>query len=339
MPAKASKGRTARAKAARRATPLPLDILEVELATLTDAPPEGGDWLHEIKLDGYRIVARIENGQTQLYTRRGNDWTARAPNVATSLAKLPLRNGVLDGEIVSLQRNGVSSFQALQNALSEGRSSALVYFAFDLMFLDGEELRQKPLLERKAALAALLARASTSDNVRLSEHVQGEGKRVFQQACKLGLEGTIAKRATAPYRPGRNKDWLKIKCIARQEFVIGGYTPPGGSRQYLGALLIGLREKGALRYAGKVGTGFSAQSLRDLHGRLTPLERSSSPFTPAPKGSEVRGARWVEPRLVAEIAFTEFTHDGRLRHPSFQGLREDKPASAVVRERAKKPAT
>jgi bifunctional non-homologous end joining protein LigD len=305
----------------------------VELATLIAAPPAGDDWLHEIKLDGYRIVAQVERGEVHLYTRRGNDWTARAPAVVAALRTLPVDSAVLDGEIVSLQKNGVSSFQALQNALSEGRSGNLVYFLFDAMLLDGKDLRALPLWQRKELLAELLSRAKKHDHLRLSEHVRGGGERVFAEACKLKLEGTIAKRADAPYRPGRGKDWLKIKCIARQEFVIGGYTPPGGSRQHLGALLVGVLENGVLRYAGKVGTGFSASSLRDLHKQLTPLERASSPFTPTPKGSQVRGARWVEPKLVAEVAFTEFTADGRLRHPSFQGLREDKAASAVVRER------
>lgn len=340
MPARVSSARSPRTSA--RGSKLPADILEVELATLVSAPPAGDDWLHEIKLDGYRIVAQIERGEVHLYTRRGNDWTARAPAVVASLRTLPVSSAVLDGEIVSLQKNGVSSFQSLQNALSEGRSGNLVYFMFDAMLIDGKDLRSLPLWQRKERLSALLGRADKAEHLRLSEHVRGGGQRVFEEACKLNLEGTIAKRADAPYRPGRGKDWLKIKCIARQEFVIGGYTPPGGSRQHLGALLVGVREDGVLRYAGKVGTGFSASSLRDLHKRLVPLERASAPFTPVPKGSQVRGAHWVEPKLVAEIAFTEFTADGRLRHPSFQGLREDKAASAVVRERpasTKRPRT
>jgi len=314
----------------------PPEAAEVALATLVETPPEGSGWLHEIKLDGYRIVGRVEAGEVTLLTRRGNDWTARAPSVASVLARLPVQNAVLDGEIVSLRSSGVSDFQALQNALSEGRSQSLVYYAFDLMFLDGLDLRPLPLLERKTALAALLAKAKSDGHLRLSEHVEGRGQAVFDRACKLGLEGTIAKRADAPYRAGRGRDWLKIKCIARQEFVIGGYTPPGGSRTHIGALLLGVREGDDLRYAGKVGTGFSVASLRDLHARLEPLRQAECPFSPRPSGALVKGAKWVKPSLVAEIAFTEFTADGRLRHPSFQGLREDKPAAAVVRER---PAT
>lgn len=313
--------------------PPPADILSVELATLVDTPPEGADWLHEIKLDGYRIVASVNSGSAELFTRRGNDWTARAPNVVAALSTLSVRNAVLDGELVCLRSDGVTDFQALQNALRDGRSQRLVYFAFDLLYLDGEDQRARPLRARKAALAALLASTPKSAHLRLSEHVEGQGRAVFERACKLGLEGTIAKRADAPYRPGRGKDWLKLKCIARQEFVIGGFTPPGGSRQHLGALLIGVQEEGQLRYAGKVGTGFNARSLRELRARLEPLAEATCPFTPAPRGSPVRGATWVRPELVAEVAFTEFTDDGRLRHPSFQGLREDKPPSAVIRER------
>ena len=317
-----------------RVAPLPpTDALEVALATLIDRAPEGDDWLHEIKLDGYRILARIERGTAQLSTRRGNDWTARAPSVTRALAALPVKNAVLDGELVSLRDDGVTDFQSLQNALSEGRTDRLVYFAFDLLFLNGLDLRSLPLIERKEALSLLLTRAKADAHLRLSDHVVGDGARFFAQACQLGLEGIIAKRARGPYRGGRSKDWLKIKCIARQEFVIGGFTPPSGSRKFLGALLIGVWDKQSLRYAGKVGTGFTERSLRALHTKLTPLVQAEAPFADPPKGSIVRGARWVAPKLVAEIAFSEFTQDGRLRHPSFQGLREDKAASEVVRER------
>lgn len=297
------------------------------------AAPHGDAWLYEVKLDGYRIAAELAQGAVRLYTRRGHDWSARAPSVVADLAALHGHEALIDGELVSLRPDGVSDFQALQNALSSGRSGELVYYAFDLLLLDGVDLRARPLLERKRALAQLLATAKLGAHVRYSEHVRGHGEQVFARACKLGLEGVIAKRADAPYRAGRGKDWLKVKCIARQEFVIGGYTPPGGSRKHLGALLVGVREGDALRYTGKVGTGFSEQSLRDLHARLAPLVRERPPFSPPPKGPDARSAIWVEPRLVAEVAFTEFTDDGRLRHPSFQGLREDKPARAIRRER------
>jgi bifunctional non-homologous end joining protein LigD len=314
-------------------SPPPADELEVQLATLTSVAPNSDEWLHEIKLDGYRIVARVDRQRSQLLTRRGNDWTARAPKLAAALAALPLQNAVLDGEMVSLQADGRSDFQSLQNALSESHSGKLVYYVFDLLFLDGQDLRPWPLVERKAALATLLAKAEGQRQIRLSDHVIGGGTRFFEQAAKMHLEGIISKRANAPHHPGRSKDWLKIKCIARQEFVIGGYTLPAGARTHLGALLVGVREGDALRYAGKVGTGFSQKSLRELHARLVPLTRPSTPFANPPKGAAFRAARWVEPTLVAEVSFTEFTQDGHLRHPSFQGLRDDKPAKAVIRER------
>ncbi|MDB4987398.1 MAG: ligD [Myxococcaceae bacterium] len=314
------------------AAPPPASEIDVQLATLVDRAPSSDEWLHEIKLDGYRIVARVEAGATELTTRNGNDWTHRAPNVVEALNALPIKNAVFDGEVVSLREDGVSDFQSLQNALSEGRDHKLVYFVFDLLFLDGNDLRSLPLTERKAALETLFAAVDSSPALRYSAHVTGGGPAFFEHACKLKLEGSIAKRASAPYRAGRSKDWLKIKCIARQEFVIGGYTPPAGTRTHLGALLMGVQEGDALRYTGKVGTGFTQQSLRDLHKRLAPLVQPSSPFADTLKGAAFRGARWVKPVLVAEIAFSEFTQGGHLRHPSFQGLREDKPASAVVRE-------
>jgi bifunctional non-homologous end joining protein LigD len=312
------------------------ESFEVELATLVDAAPDGASWVHELKLDGYRLVGRVERvgrrNHVQLFTRNGLDWSERVPTLVASLASLPVKSAVLDGELCSLKADGVSSFQDLQNALSAGRESQLVYFAFDLLWLDGEDLRSLPLLARKEKLAAILA----GSKVRYSDHVVGDGVRFFQRACAMKLEGIISKRAESAYKAGRGKDWLKVKCIARQEFVIGGYTPPGGSRTHLGALLVGVREGKQLRYAGKVGTGFNQQSLRELHALLEPLEQDTPPFADPPRGAPVRGARWVKPSLVCEIAFTEFTSDGRLRHPSFQGLREDKPAQAVVRETPKK---
>jgi bifunctional non-homologous end joining protein LigD len=311
---------------------------EVQLATLVDTAPGGASWVHEIKLDGYRLIARVQahgkRTDVNLFTRNGLDWSERVPTLRAALAELPVTGAALDGELCSLKPDGVSSFQDLQNALSAGREAALVYFAFDLLWLDGEDLRPLPLLERKARLAALLD--GQQGSIRYSDHVVGDGPRFFARASDLKLEGIISKRAESTYKAGRSKDWLKVKCIARQEFVIGGYTPPGGSRTHLGALLVGVREGSGLRYAGKVGTGFSQASLRELHAALKPLECEQPPFENPPRGAAVRGARWVEPRLVAEIAFTEFTSDGRLRHPSFQGLREDKPAKAVIRERPKK---
>jgi bifunctional non-homologous end joining protein LigD len=309
-----------------------------ELATLVDQPPRGQDWIYETKYDGYRILARVQNGQVALATRNGNDFSARAPKVVASLAQLPADGLLLDGELVSPPRDSranasrAGDFQALQNALREGRSHELVYYVFDCLFMEGEDLRDLPLSARKQALARVLPKDGPV--LKQSQHLTGDGSEILAHACRLGFEGVIAKRNTARYRSGRGKSWLKLKCMGREEFVIVGFTPPGGSRMYLGALLLATRSRAdaPLVYAGKVGTGFSATSLRELSQRLKPLARDKPACEAAPKGHEAKGVRWVEPRLVAEVSFAELTSDGRLRHPSFHGLREDKPASVVTRE-------
>ncbi len=318
------------AKASR--DPLP-DVVEPELATLVDEAPDGDDWVHEIKLDGYRLLVRIDGGEVTLLTRSGKDWTDKFPTLRAACEELALDSGIIDGELVALDDKGVSQFQALQGALSDGSDASLVYYAFDLLH-DGQDLREKPLLERKSRLRELLERhaASLEGRIRFSAHVVGQGPAFFENAGKLGLEGTIAKRGSAPYRGGRGRDWLKIKTSKRQELVIVGYTSPAGSRQHLGALLLGVHEGKQLRYAGKVGTGFSAATLRDLHQRLKPLAAEEPPVVNPPRGADGRGAHWVEPKLVAEVVFTEVTSDGMLRHPRFIALREDKPAREVKLE-------
>ena len=299
-----------------------------QLATLVAAAPVGDDWLHEVKLDGYRILARIERGRARLLTRNRQDWTDRFPTVAEAAAALPAKEAFLDGEIVAFDRSGVSSFQALQEG-AEGRS--LAYVAFDLLFLDGQDLRSRPLLERKRALARLLR--GRRGRVRYSEHVVGSGPKAHQRACREKLEGIVSKRASAAYTAGRGPDWVKVKCVARQEFVIGGYTDPEGARAELGSLLLGVHDReGRLLYAGRVGTGFTQATLADLGKRLRRLARRTSPFSPEGPRPGARAAHWVEPVLVGEVAFTEWTRDGLLRHPTFEGLREDKPAAQVVRE-------
>ncbi len=309
-----------------------------ELATLVAEPPLGEQWLHEVKFDGYRVQAQLDDGQVKLFTRKGLDWTERMPSLARAFAKLPVTNALFDGEFVALNEQGLSDFQALQNSLSAEQDEPLVYYAFDLLHLNGVDLTGVPLLERKAVLAEVfeaLPRA-LSDKLRTSEHVLGRGAEFFAQAGKLGLEGIVSKRADSTYRPGRGRDWLKVKCLARQEFVIVGYTEPGGSREHLGALLLGLRKGRELTYAGRVGTGFTARSLRDLHARLEPLRTAKAPVSNPPRGAEARGVTWVEPELVGEVAFTGFTNDGLLRHPTFQGLREDKAPEEVVLETPKR---
>jgi len=316
------------AEAPKRALPA---TLEVELATLSKTVPDGEEWLHEIKLDGYRLLCRVDGDAVTLTTRNGNDFTARAPHLVEALASLGLDGAVFDGEVVVLREDGVSDFQRLQNVLNEGATERMILYLFDLLAFEGHDLRGLPLERRKRALASVLSRRPLPKSIRLCEHVRGQGPEFFRRACAEGLEGIVSKRADAPYRSGRGRDWIKVKCSARQEFVIGGYTEPEGARSDLGALLVGVYSDGELRFSGKVGTGFSRESLRELHERLAPLERKSAPFVDPPR-TERRGVHWVEPKLVAEVEFTEFTRDGRLRHPSFQGLRDDKPARAVTRE-------
>lgn len=304
-----------------------------QLATLVPEAPEGGDWIHELKFDGYRVLCRVDGGRPRIRTRNGKDWTDRFPAVAEALAALPCDTALLDGEIVVLDRNGVSRFQQLQNALSEGSTARPLLYAFDLLHLDGWDLRGAGVEDRKGQLRALVE-AVADDRLRYSDHVRGTGGAFHDQACEMGVEGIISKRVDQPYRPGRGRSWVKVKCTARQEFVIVGYTDPTGSRVGLGALLIGVYEEDAgLVYAGKVGTGFTDRALIELEERLSGLERAEPAVVNPPRGARARGVHWVEPALVAEVAFTEWTDSGRIRHPSYQGLREDKRAEEVMREK------
>jgi bifunctional non-homologous end joining protein LigD len=321
-----------------RKAKMPVGI-EPALATLVSEPPSGDEWIHELKLDGYRILCAVDGGEAKIFTRHAKDWTDRFGPVAEAAAKLPVSSALLDGEVVVLEPDGTTSFQALQNALTADGERDLVYFVFDLLYLDGYDLRSAPLTARKEALTALVSGGEAGPALRLSDHVQGQGEGFYHQACKLGLEGIVAKRAGAPYSSGRGKDWLKIKCLKRQEFVIVGFTDPEGSRVGLGALLLAVNnEDGELVFAGKVGTGFDDRTLRDLRKRLGKLERKTPAFKNPPRGAEARRSHWVEPKLVGEVAFTEWTREGILRHPAFQGLREDKPASEVVREEPQETA-
>jgi bifunctional non-homologous end joining protein LigD len=295
------------------------------------APPDGDGWIHEIKYDGYRIGAALEGGRASLWSRSGKEWTREFPEVAAAVRGLPARTALLDGEVAALLPDGRTSFQALQNAFAAGARPALAYFVFDLLFLDGEDVTQRPLLERKAMLQRLLGPGRGI--VRYAPHVVGGGPAVYREAVRLRLEGIVSKRADAAYRPGRNASWVKVKSFLRQELVIGGFTEPeGAARDGLGALLVGYHEDRALRFAGKVGTGFTNAVARALRARLDRLVQADCPFTPRPAGWLGRNARWVRPELVCEVAFSEWTHDGKVRQSSFQGLREDKRAERVVRE-------
>jgi bifunctional non-homologous end joining protein LigD len=309
------------------------ETLSAQLATLVDDVPAGGDWLHEIKFDGYRLFCHVGNGAPRLITRNGKNWTDKFPGVAEAALTLPCEQAVLDGEAVVMDERGITSFQALQNALGRNRGAPVLYYAFDLLYLDGYDLTQAPLRTRKEVLAGLLAPLPPDGVIRYSDHVEGRGRQFYEQACAMGLEGIIAKRADRPYRAGRGTDWLKIKCVHRQEFVVVGYTDPQRSRQGFGALLLGVNDaERGLVFAGKVGTGFTNRVLRELHAKLAQHERKTPAVADPPRGAEAKGVHWLEPKFVAEVVFTEWTEDGRIRHPSFQGLREDKAAKDVVRE-------
>jgi DNA ligase D-like protein (predicted ligase) len=304
------------------------------LATLTDRRDFGEDWLLERKFDGERCVARKDGVSVRLESRTGKELTRTYPELRSAVAAQAVRQILLDGEVVAYD-GGQTSFSRLQQRLGVARPSAqlmaeypVVYCVFDLLELDGEDLTGRPLLERRAQLERAIR---TDAALALSEAWRGDSERRFAEACRSGWEGLIAKRADAPYARGRSKDWLKLKCASEQELVIGGFTDPAGSRTDFGALLVGYHEDGALRYAGKVGTGYSLATLRELGSRLRELETRDSPFADAQPVS--RGTHWVRAELVAQIGFAEWTTDGRLRQGRFLGLRDDKRASEVVRER------
>ncbi|RPH78508.1 MAG: DNA ligase D, partial [Nitrospiraceae bacterium] len=307
-----------------------------QLATLADEAPVGEEWVHELKYDGYRILCRVKNGSAKLVTRNDHDWTAKLYGIAKAAAALPVKNAWLDGEVVALMPDGTISFQGLQNAFDTGSETNLVYYVFDLLYLDGYDLRQVTLLDRKRSLAAMMP-SGASALIRYSDHIKGQGEVVFSEACRKGMEGIISKRSGAVYLAGRNTNWIKVKCGLRQEFVIGGFTHPSGSRVAFGALLLGVYDgQGQFQFVGRTGTGFSERSLKELHKRLVALEQPRPPFVNPPNGVNARGVHWVKPRLVAEVSFAEWTNEGFLRQASFHGLRKDKAAKSVIKEGAGK---
>jgi len=308
--------------------------LEPELATLVETAPSGAGWLYEIKFDGYRILARVDAGGVRLVTRNGKDWTDRFATITRDLARCRLGPSWLDGEVCVLDARGRPTFSGLQQALS-GEGGPILYFIFDAPFLDGRDLRALPLSERRDALEQALAKSGARSSLRFSAALAGDGRDVLAQACRNGLEGVLGKRADSPYRSVRTRDWIKLKCRQRQEFVIGGFSPPAGSRHGFGALLLGVHARnGGLRYAGRVGTGFDNATLDDLTRRLTRLRRADPPFVEPPRGRLARDVQWVDPRLIAEVSFAEWTTDGLVRQASFEGLREDKPQAEVTMETA-----
>ena len=299
-----------------------------QLATLVTKAPGGDAWLNEAKFDGYRLICAVAGEHVRCYTRNGLDWTEKFPAIASALAELDCKSALIDGEVVALSDAG-SNFSALQKALRTGASTRL--YAFDLIELDGKDLSRKPLAERKERLRALLDTLGTTATVQYSEHVRGNGEHVLQAICKAGQEGIIAKEANAPYRSGRTRSWLKVKCTKRQEFVIGGYTPSTKKGRPFASILLGTFENGKLIYRGGVGTGFSQATLEDLAAAFARRKRETPPFDAVPR-ERTRDSIWLKPDLVAEVDFAEFTDDGHIRHGSFQGLREDKEAKAVKLE-------
>lgn len=304
-----------------------------QLCTLAQEAPTGADWLHEIKFDGYRLVAHKNGDSVRLITRAGHDWTHRFLPIAKAIGELDVGTAIIDGEACVLDSHGHTDFQALQGAIKAQRFAGLAFFAFDLLFYNGVDLRGATLVDRKGVLRTLIP-STKQGLIRYSDHVIGGGDAVRQNACELALEGIVCKRGDAPYESGRSRSWVKVKCSRRQEFVVIGYSKPEGSRKHFGSLLLGAyTSPDRLTYMGRVGTGFTAASLRDLKVSLAKIETRACPADDPPTREESRGVTWVEPRLVAEVAFTQMTDDGRLRHPSFQGLREDKPARSVRLER------
>ncbi|MGE6385637.1 DNA ligase D [Pseudomonas sp. NPDC078416] len=308
------------------------DLIKPELATLVESAPEG-DWRYEIKFDGYRVMARVADGNVQLFTRNGHDWTHKLPRQAEAIAGLGLESAWLDGEMVVANDDGVPDFQALQNAFEAGRSGHIIYYLFDMPFLNGMDLREVPVEQRRAALSMVLER--TDDEIlRYSEDFAEVPEILLNSACQMKMEGLIGKRAGSPYVSRRSGDWIKLKCKRRQEFVVVGYTDPKGARSKFGALLLGLHDadSGELRYAGKVGTGFNEATLGTIYDQLTPLNAKKAAVVNPPTGFEAKGVHWLKPALLAEVAFAEITKEGSVRHAVFHGLRTDKPAESITEE-------
>jgi DNA ligase D-like protein (predicted ligase) len=308
-----------------------------QLSKLLEKAPSGALWVHEIKFDGYRMAARLDRGKVHLLTRSGLDWTAKYPATAAALAKLPVRTAYLDGELCGVRADGVTSFELMQQA-SDAGYGGLIYFAFDLLELDGQDIAKHPLLERKERLAKLLKEPPTG--IVYSEHEGGDGEAFRRAACTHGLEGVVSKRTDRPYLPGDRGAWVKSKCLHRAEFVIVGWSDPEGSRHLLGSLLLAYYESdGRLIYAGRVGTGMSVKTLAMLYNRLEPLSVPKMPLSaPPPRKSRFGGplalskVHWLRPELVAEITYLGWTDEPLLRHTVFLGLRDDKPAREVRRE-------
>jgi len=313
------------------------EFIEPCLATLSERAPGGSGWVHEIKFDGYRIQARVADGEVTLKTRTGLDWTSKFPTVAEACAALSDHDIILDGEIASVGEAGVSDFSALQDDLKNGRRDRMIYYVFDLLHFDGQDLTPVAMLERKRALAKLLSTLPKNGVLQMSDHFEEDGAVMLEHARKLNLEGIVSKRADAPYRSGRGGDWLKIKCTSNQEFVVVGYEPSDKRTRLIRSLLLGYYDKGVLRYAGRIGTGWGQKQERDLERRLKAISRAKTPLERIPEEERLRAVKWVEPQLVVEVDFRGWTGGQLVRQGSLKGVREDKPAKEVVREVAQMP--
>jgi len=307
------------------------EFVSPQLATLVDEAPKGNEWLHELKFDGYRLLCHLNRGHVRLWTRNQKDWTGKFPNLVNALKAVPVQSAILDAEVVALDASGRSSFQALQNAIAKSTNKKLVLQVFDLIYLEGFSLTKTPLLDRKRALEELMGTVSGDDLLRYSDHVEGNGAKFLRQACDFGLEGIISKLADSTYESTRNRNWVKAKCLKRQEFVIAGYTLSEKGIPF-SSLVLGFYEDGKLVYAGRAGTGFSTKDRLELRRMLDRIARPTTPFAQKPKDPGLRRAVWAEPKFVGEVAFTEWTNEGVIRHPSFQGLRQDKKPKDVIRE-------
>jgi bifunctional non-homologous end joining protein LigD len=312
-----------------RKTAMP-EFVPSQLATLVDEPPSGDQWFHELKFDGYRLQCHLAGSQVRLWTRNENDWTAKFPSVVKAVKTLRLKSAILDGEIVALDPSGRASFQRLQQSI-KGAGTGLIYHIFDLIYVEGFSLTRTPLRDRKRVLAELIEPLGDTGMLRYSDHVEGNGPRFFKEVCKLGIEGIVSKVADSVYESTRSRNWLKIKCIKRQEFVIAGYTLSDKGIPF-SSLILGFYDKGKLIYAGRAGTGYTNAMRVELKKKLDRMRVDKRPFAQIPSDPGLRRAVWTEPKLVGEVAFTEWTDEGIIRHPSFQGLREDKKAHEVVRE-------
>jgi bifunctional non-homologous end joining protein LigD len=313
-----------------RKTAMP-EFVPPQLATLVEKPPSGDEWLHELKLDGYRLLGHLKNGQVRFWTRNQNDWTAKFPALVKALKALKIKTAILDGEVVALDPSGRASFQRLQQSINKGSSSGLLYHVFDLIYIEGYSLVKTPLRDRKRVLAELFEPLGDKGLLRYSDHIEGNGAEFLKEACKYGLEGIVSKRGDSVYEFTRSRNWLKVKCLRRQEFVIAGYTLSEKGIPF-SSLILGVYDHGQLIYAGRAGTGFSNTQRVELKKTLDKIVRKDRPFAVIPKDPSLRRAVWVEPKLVGEVAFSEWTDENIIRHPSFQGLRQDKKPQDVVRE-------